>query len=130
MTETFSSPAELRKAQSEVDAFHLFQSLSRELLEVNEKICRARPVEDTLTAQKKNGGGGPLRSPARSRLCSADPVPEQTQGRSIRPRVRRVRHAGIHASGCLGGSDTDPSIRAVTGVAAMPSVFVRPSGSV
>ena len=53
VTETFSSSAELRKAESEVEAFHRFQSLSRELLEVNEKICRARPVEDTLTAQEK-----------------------------------------------------------------------------
>lgn len=53
VTETFSSPAELRKAQSEVETFHRFQSLSRELLEVNEKICRARPVEDTLTPQEK-----------------------------------------------------------------------------
>lgn len=53
VTETFSSPAELRKAQSEVEAFHRFQSLSRELLEVNEKICAARPVEDTFTPQEK-----------------------------------------------------------------------------
>jgi hypothetical protein len=53
VTETFSSPAELRKAQSEVEAFHRFQSLSRQLLEVNERICRARPVEDTLTPQEK-----------------------------------------------------------------------------
>ena len=53
VTETFSSPAELRKAQSEVDAFHRFQGLGRQLLEVNEKICRARPVEDTLTPQEK-----------------------------------------------------------------------------
>jgi hypothetical protein len=53
VTETFSSPAELRKAQSEVETFHRFQSLSRELLEVNEKICKARPVEDTLTPQEK-----------------------------------------------------------------------------
>jgi len=53
VTETFSSPAELRKAQSEVEAFHRFQSLSRELLDVNEKICTARPVEDTLTPQEK-----------------------------------------------------------------------------
>jgi hypothetical protein len=53
VTETFSSPAELRKAQTEVEAFHRFQSLSRELLEINEKICRARPVEDTLTPQEK-----------------------------------------------------------------------------
>ena len=53
VTETFSSPAELRKAQSEVEAFHRFQNLSRELLDVNEKICAARPVEDTLTPQEK-----------------------------------------------------------------------------
>ena len=53
VTETFSSPSELRKAQSEVEVFHRFQRLSRELLEVNEKICRARPVEDTLTPQEK-----------------------------------------------------------------------------
>jgi hypothetical protein len=53
VSETFSSPAELNKAQREVEAFHRFRELSRELLEVNEKICRARPVEDTLTPQEK-----------------------------------------------------------------------------
>lgn len=53
VTETFASPAELRKAQREVEAFHRFRQLSHELLEVNEKICRARPVEDTLTPQEK-----------------------------------------------------------------------------
>lgn len=53
VSETFASPAELRKAQREVEAFHRFRELSRELLEVNEKICRARPVEDTLTPQEK-----------------------------------------------------------------------------
>lgn len=53
VSETFASPAELRKAQREVEAFHRFRELSRELLEVNEKICRARPAEDTLTPQEK-----------------------------------------------------------------------------
>lgn len=53
VTETFASPAELRKAQHEIQAFHRFRELSHELLDVNEKICRARPVEDTLTAQEK-----------------------------------------------------------------------------
>jgi hypothetical protein len=53
VSETFASPAELRKAQREVEAFHRFRELSRELLEVNEEICRARPVEDTLTPQEK-----------------------------------------------------------------------------
>jgi hypothetical protein len=53
VSETFASPAELRKAQREVEAFHRFRELSHELLEVNEKICHARPVEDTLTPQEK-----------------------------------------------------------------------------
>jgi hypothetical protein len=53
VSETFTSPAEMRKAQREVEAFHHFRELSGELLEVNEKICRARPVEDTLTPQEK-----------------------------------------------------------------------------
>jgi hypothetical protein len=53
VSETFASPAELRKAQREVDAFHRFRKLSQELLEVNEKICRLRPVDDSLSAEEK-----------------------------------------------------------------------------
>jgi hypothetical protein len=53
VTETFATPAALRKAQKEIAEYHRFQSLSRELLEVNEKICRARPVEDTMTPEEK-----------------------------------------------------------------------------
>jgi hypothetical protein len=64
ISETFSSPAELRKAQREVETFHRFRELSRELLEVNEKICRARPVEEALTPQEKKE---PKRSTGRSR---------------------------------------------------------------
>lgn len=53
VSESFASPAELRKAQREVETFHRFRELSHALLEVSEKICRARPVEDTLTPQEK-----------------------------------------------------------------------------
>ncbi len=65
VSETFSSPAELRKARREVEAFHQFRELSGELLEVNERICRARPVEDTLTPQEKKR---PKRSGRRSNV--------------------------------------------------------------
>ena len=51
VSETFSSAAEFRKAQREVEAYHHFRQLSQELLEVNEGICRARPVEDSLSPQ-------------------------------------------------------------------------------
>src|ERR1035441_2872367 len=40
VSETFSSPAELRKAQLEVEAFHRFRELSVELHEVNESTSR------------------------------------------------------------------------------------------
>ena len=53
VSETFSSPAELRKAQREVEVFHRFRELSRQLLELHEEICRLRPVADTLTPQEK-----------------------------------------------------------------------------
>lgn len=53
VTETFSIPAALHKAQNEIAEYHRFRELSRDLLEINEKICRARPVEDTLTPEEK-----------------------------------------------------------------------------
>jgi len=53
VSESFSSAAELRKAQREVETFHRFRQLSQELLEVNETICQSRPVEDALSLQEK-----------------------------------------------------------------------------
>ncbi|HEY6291754.1 MAG TPA: DUF6788 family protein [Terriglobia bacterium] len=46
VTETFPSPAALRKAEREVAEFHRFQALSQDLVEVDEKICQLRPVEE------------------------------------------------------------------------------------
>jgi len=63
-SESFATPAALRKAEREIAAFHRFRELSRELLEVNERICRARPVEDSLSPQEKKR---PTRSGARRR---------------------------------------------------------------
>ena len=53
VTETFSSPAALTKAQREVAEYHRFRELGGELLEVNERICRLRPVDDALTPEEK-----------------------------------------------------------------------------
>ena len=53
VTETFVSPAALRKAQQEVGAFHRFQEICDQIVEVSEKICALRPVEDTLSPQEK-----------------------------------------------------------------------------
>jgi RNA polymerase sigma factor (sigma-70 family) len=64
VTETFASPAAMRKAQQEVTEFHRFQELCAEILGVSETICALRPVEDTLTPQEKKR---PKRSTRRSR---------------------------------------------------------------
>ena len=53
VTESFSSPAAQRKAEREIEAFRLWQQLSRSFVAVNERICRLRPVEQTLTPQEK-----------------------------------------------------------------------------
>ena len=45
VTESFSTPTAFRKAQREVAEFHRFQTLSANLIDVNERICRLRPVE-------------------------------------------------------------------------------------
>jgi hypothetical protein len=64
VTETFDAPTALRKAQQEVAAFHRFQELCGKIIEVSEKICTSRPVEETLTLEEKKR---PRRSRRRSR---------------------------------------------------------------
>ena len=56
VAETLSSAAAFHKAQGEVSEFHRFQELSAELVTINEKICRLRPLEqepEGWTAQEK-----------------------------------------------------------------------------
>jgi hypothetical protein len=53
VTETFPTVAAQHKAEREIAGFRRYQELSRELVDTNEKICRARPVEDTLTPEEK-----------------------------------------------------------------------------
>ncbi len=53
VTESFATPAERRKAEREIEAFRRYRQLERSFVDINEKICRARPVEDTLTPEEK-----------------------------------------------------------------------------
>ena len=64
VTEALPTPAAVRKAGREIAEFRNYQRLGRELVEVNEKICRLRPVEETLTPQEKKRR---MRSNGRSR---------------------------------------------------------------
>jgi hypothetical protein len=66
VTESFASPAALQKAQREIEAYHRFRELAQELLEINEKICQARPLQSELDlAKKKRRKSSSRKSPAK-----------------------------------------------------------------
>jgi hypothetical protein len=65
ISEALPTPPAVRKAEQEIAEFRKFQELSRTFLEINEKICRLRPVEEEPpSAQEKKPS---KRSTARSR---------------------------------------------------------------
>jgi len=53
ISQALPTPAAVRKAEHEIAEFRKYRELSRAFVEVNEKICRARPLEDTLSPQEK-----------------------------------------------------------------------------
>ena len=86
VTESFPNLAAQRKAEREVATFRTYQELSRALIETNEKICRARPVEDTLTPEekkrrKRSGRKSPRRPPEnRPYVATSKPANEAEPG--------------------------------------------------
>jgi len=65
ITEALPSPAAVRKAEQEIAEFRKYQELSRAFVEVNEKVCHLRPVEEEApSAQEKKR---PRRSSGKSR---------------------------------------------------------------
>lgn len=64
ISETLPTPQAVLKAEHEIAEFRRYQELSRAFIAVNEKICRARPVQETLMPQEKKR---PKRSNRRSR---------------------------------------------------------------
>jgi len=64
-TQNLPSLAAVRKAEGEIAEFRKFQTLTTELVGVNRKICRSRPIEQTeQTPQEKKR---PKRSRGKSR---------------------------------------------------------------
>jgi hypothetical protein len=54
VTQNLPSQAAVRKAENEIAEFRKFQSLTGELVDVNRKICRLRPIDQIeATAQEK-----------------------------------------------------------------------------
>lgn len=52
-TQHLPSQAAVRKAEGEIAEFRRFRALTSALVEVNRKICRLRPVEETLSPREK-----------------------------------------------------------------------------
>lgn len=57
VAESFASPAALQKAQAEIQEYQRWQRLCADMVAVNQKICRLRPVEESAdpwtTEEKK-----------------------------------------------------------------------------
>ena len=54
VTQNLPSTEAVRKAENEIAEYRRFQALSNELVDVNRKICRLRPIEQTKqTDQEK-----------------------------------------------------------------------------
>lgn len=64
VTQNLPSQAAVRKAEREIAEFRKFRTLTGELVDVNRKICRLRPIEQTeSTAQEKK-----RRKPSKKKL--------------------------------------------------------------
>jgi hypothetical protein len=55
VTQALCSPSAVHKAEKEVAEFRRFQALAQELIDVNQKICRLRPLaaEEVFSVKKK-----------------------------------------------------------------------------
>ena len=53
VTQNLPSQAAVRKAECEIAEFRKFHSLTGELVDVNRKICRLRPIEQTESAAQE-----------------------------------------------------------------------------
>jgi hypothetical protein len=53
ISQALPTPIAVRKAEREIAEFRKFQQLSHTFVQVNERLCRLRPVEETLTPQEK-----------------------------------------------------------------------------
>jgi hypothetical protein len=67
VTQNLPTPAAVRKAESEVSEYRKFKGLTGDLVEVNRKICRLRPIEqiEQTAQEKKRRKRSSKRSPAK-----------------------------------------------------------------
>ncbi len=102
ITETFATAAELQKAQREIAAYQQFRELSHKLIEISEKICRARPLGEDLTMSKRTGGGTSSGNQPRNRAVARAYflAAEKTGGLDLKAVEMAVRSA-MHQAGAF-----------------------------
>jgi hypothetical protein len=100
VTESFATPADLRRAQQEVSEFHRFRELSDQLVAVSEKICRLRPAaaeQGGWTESEKKLCSNPSGGHAGSQRADRPYLHGTAQNGSYRFGSRRDARAHSHA---------------------------------
>ena len=132
-TQNLPSPAAVRKAQSEIAEYRKFRALVDELVAVNRRICRLRPVEQSAqpeqAAQEKNGRGDPPRSHTRTRPTVARDLQGPPQDGPSRSGSHRDGGALGHASGRGSGLGRTAAIPSPGRRLTQRSLFLRSSGA-
>lgn len=67
VTEALPTPAAVRKAEREIGEFREYQRLGRELVEVNEKVCRLRPVDEPPQSEQEKKRWTPSKAKSRAK---------------------------------------------------------------
>ena len=93
---------ELKKAEREVANHQRFREVVQQIVEVNEQICRARPVGEPSesperTSLKKNCGGHPRRSWTRTRPSGLARPSGWPAAWPLGPGGHRNGHPGVDA---------------------------------
>jgi len=63
VTDALPHPAGQKKAEREITEFRHFEQLIREFIEVNAKICHARPAQERPVSQEKKRRRRPAKKP-------------------------------------------------------------------
>jgi hypothetical protein len=109
VTETFPNPTALRKAQQQVAEFHRFQKLSQDLVALNDRICRLRPVAQERggrTEQEKNGCCDPSGSGQEvNQLLGPIFAQRRKDGRTDLEAVESALRTALHQAGAVALSE-------------------------
>jgi len=110
VAESFATPAAFHKAQAEGHEYQRLQKLCADLVAVNQRICRLRPVEKPAqqwsAEEKKNGCCDPSRGYARIRRSVAAHLHRTSQDDNLDlEAVELVLRTALHSTGAVGLSE-------------------------